>query len=124
MESGKEQVGGGRADVDPNRHQLDVVQLPGERDLVGVGLGPIVRLTVMIGEAYGREIEAVIVGMPHQRTLARTWSIFGVSPYWARASSYRRWIRGSWSSYSSCRPPSLTLTSMPVNVFFLSSLNG
>src|SRR5260221_9581084 len=46
------------------------------------------------------------------------------TPFFRSSSSYVRMIRGSSSSYSICRPPSFTLTSMPVKVLRLSARVG
>src|ERR671933_660385 len=134
MEAGEDQVRGRRADVDPDGDQLDVVELP-ERLVDGVRLGSAaVAFPVVVRKVDRPEVEVVVVVRPvarqlerpllHRATPASTSSIFGWWPYLASSCSKIRWMRGSWSSYSIWRPPSLTLTSIPRKVFFLSSLNG
>src|SRR4051812_11103816 len=78
---GKDGGGGRRADVDPHRDQLDVVEAPGEGQLVvSQLLAAAVPITVVIRKVDVVQLEVIVVavarqpegvGLPHQRAPTR-----------------------------------------------------
>src|ERR1700694_543126 len=123
MHAREHQMRGRRADVDADCGQLDIVRRP-DRFADLARLGGVVDVDML-------EFEIVhtlfVDGPPQRRRYAASPMNFAMpdlTPCLASSVKNILWMRGSWCWYSIWQPPSLTLTSMPMNTRFLSAVNG
>src|SRR5262249_23254320 len=100
-----------RADIDPDRRQFDIVRRP-DRLTDFARFGRVVDVNVLEFQVVHHAASSMNLPMPD------------VTPCLASSARKILWMRGSWFSYSIWQPPSLTLTSIPMNTRFLSAVNG